>query len=334
MAATDTYGLYDAEMVNDVKGCQIQQSGTEGSFTYSVASECADRPVNYVSYWDACRFANWLHNDEPIGAQGAGTTESGAYTLTAEGMANNTIFRNGGAIWAVTSEDEWYKAAYHKNDGTTANYWDYPTESDTPPGSDMTDPSGNNGNYKDGVVSYPIDSDKYTTVAGEFENSPGPYDTFDQGGNVWEWTESIMPLWNDPADLSYRELAGGTFEYDSSYSQAAYRIYGDPNEGAATMGFRVSCSIVNEPLPGDANGDGNVDVTDLGILATNYGAVGGAEWSTGDFSGDGNVDVSDLGILATNYGVVAAEAVPEPSTLSLLLFGMLALIRRRRRQPV
>jgi hypothetical protein len=54
--------------------------------------------------------------------------------------------------------------------------------------------------------------------------------------------------------------------------------------------------------PGDANGDGKVDVSDLGILAANYGMTSGATLDKGDFNGDGKVDVSDLGILAANYG--------------------------------
>jgi hypothetical protein len=57
----------------------------------------------------------------------------------------------------------------------------------------------------------------------------------------------------------------------------------------------------NALTPGDANGDGAVDVGDLGILAANYGGSG-KNWSQGDFNGDGLVDVGDLGILAANYG--------------------------------
>jgi hypothetical protein len=30
--------------------------------------------------------------------------------------------------WAITSEDEWYKAAYYKGGSTGAGYWDYPDE--------------------------------------------------------------------------------------------------------------------------------------------------------------------------------------------------------------
>jgi uncharacterized protein (DUF2141 family) len=54
-------------------------------------------------------------------------------------------------------------------------------------------------------------------------------------------------------------------------------------------------------IPGDANGDGLVDVGDLGILAANYGGSG-KSWAQGDFNGDGLVDVGDLGILAAHYG--------------------------------
>ena len=59
---------------------------------------------------------------------------------------------------------------------------------------------GNNANYypnhysgedPNGNRSFPIDSPYYTTVVGEFQNSASPYGTFDQGGNVWEWTETI-----------------------------------------------------------------------------------------------------------------------------------------------
>ena len=84
-------------------------------------------------------------------------------------------------------------------------------------------------------------------------------------------------------------------------------------------------------LPGDANGDGSVDVSDLGILATNYGTIGGMVWADADFTADGNVDVSDLGILATNYGTTSASAVPEPSSVVLLLGVLSASLLWRRR---
>ncbi len=86
-----------------------------------------------------------------------------------------------------------------------------------------------------------------------------------------------------------------------------------------------------EWTPGDANKDGYVDVTDLGILATNYGESE-KTWEEGDFTGDGLVNVSDLGELATNYGTGPTSDVPEPSTLSLLVIGaFVSLLALRRR---
>ena len=115
VAATDTYGLYHASMastnLSPNYGCGITQNGSSGGYTYSAAY--ANLPVVYVSFWDACRFANWLDNGQPTGVSEDAATDDGAYTLTSTAMANNTVTRNTGANWAVTSENEWYKAAYY-----------------------------------------------------------------------------------------------------------------------------------------------------------------------------------------------------------------------------
>jgi len=237
VAKTDTYGLYNTTMSRTDYGSGIAQGGggTVGNpYIYTVDANFVNRPVNYVSFWDACRFANWLHNGQPTGAQGTDTTERGAYTLDGYNHVDGgTIQRSADAKWAVTSEDEWYKAAYHKNDGVTGNYWDYPTSSDAAPGRDMADASGNNVNIYG--TPYPIDSGKYTTVAGEFQNSDSPYGTFDQGGNVWEWNEAIL-------SGHYRGLRGASFNLDVNDLHAADRndIGYAPTIEGSTVGFRVS----------------------------------------------------------------------------------------------
>jgi hypothetical protein len=48
VAATDTYGLYITGMWRDALGCKIQRIGTSGTHTYSVATDRANRPVNYA----------------------------------------------------------------------------------------------------------------------------------------------------------------------------------------------------------------------------------------------------------------------------------------------
>ncbi len=243
VAATDIYGLYYIGMSNTINGCGITQSGASGSFTYSVASDFVNRPVNYVSYWDSCRFANWLGNGQPTGLQDASTTERGAYTLDGyNGIDGRTIQRNAGWKWAITSEDEWYKAAYYKGGSTSAGYWLYATSSDTAPGRDMVDASGNNANYRTGSGAYPIDSGMSTTVAGEFQDSNSPYGTFDQGGNVEELNDVVTRIYDGRA---LRGLRGGAFNGDVQGIQASFRGGWNPLNSANSIGFRVS--TVPEP---------------------------------------------------------------------------------------
>ena len=239
-AATDTYGLYNTEMWNSTYGCKVQRSGSPGSYTYSVASDYANRPVNYVSYWDAARFANWLHN-----GRGSGDTETGAYTLDGYNDGDGrTIARNVGARWFLPSVDEWYKAAYHKNDGVSSNYFANATGSDTPmPGRDQTEKTnpGNNANSYD-ASSFPIESLHYTTLAGEFQLSASPYGTFDQGGNVWEWDEAVV---HEYSTSSSRGISGGSFQSDKFHPLtgtllASYRLSYGPSSESVDIGFRVA----------------------------------------------------------------------------------------------
>ncbi len=250
VADTDTYGLYNSNMWSSSLGCKIQRNGTSGGYTYSVAGDWANRPVNYVSWGDAARFANWLHNGQPNGSQGLSTTEDGAYYLN--GATSNAallaVSREADWKWAITSEDEWYKAAYHKNDGATGNYFDYPTSSDTAPGyvnnsgnlsttgnpfvEGGTDP-GNYATYDGDGGTDGIGSPYYRTEVGEHENSDSPYGTFDQGGNVWEWNEAILYG-------SYRGLRGGSFYFYGGVLHASGRSDYNPTLENDDIGFRVS----------------------------------------------------------------------------------------------
>ena len=84
---------------------------------------------------------------------------------------------------------------------------------------------------------------------------------------------------------------------------------------------------------GDSNLDGEVGLSDLVTLATNYNQAG--IWYDGDFNGDGIVSLADLTSLATNFGaetvVIEGAPIPEPATLSLLALGWMTLAKKRRR---
>jgi len=246
VGSTDTYGLYNTRMWSDTSGCKIQRANSSGSYTYSVAAGYANRPVNFVSFGDAMRFTNWLQNGQPTGEQNSTTTESGTYTLSG-GTTNTALMAvavpdatqratwaaTGSAHWLLTSEDEFYKAAYYKGGGTNAGYWDYPTSSNTAPGRDLADALGNNANYYTGYDPYPIDSDKFTTLAGEFQSSASPYGTFDQGGNVWEWNDAII-------SGSGVGLRGGSFDSAKRTLASSYRKDIDPQNELNYVGFRVA----------------------------------------------------------------------------------------------
>lgn len=208
VAVTDTYGLYSTAMGTDLNIRGIGRSGSSGSYTYSVIGS-GNRPVTYVSWFDSARFANWLHNGQPSGIQAAGTTETGAYTLN--GALSGIINRNPDAIYGLPSYAEWNKAAYYQpaaQGGDTDNYWLYATQSNAQPNSrngSATDPNSanyfrddivNSGNLNRGYAVSQSSSynpnQNYLTDVGAFSLADSFYETFDQNGNVREWTDGII----------------------------------------------------------------------------------------------------------------------------------------------
>ena len=87
--------------------------------------------------------------------------------------------------------------------------------------------------------------------------------------------------------------------------------------------------VIAGGVPGDFDGDGFVGLSDLNILGSNFGTMGGATLATGDANGDGNVTLADLNILGSNWNPAPAVAVPEPSTLLLGLMAVAAFARKR-----
>lgn len=92
-------------------------------------------------------------------------------------------------------------------------------------------------------------------------------------------------------------------------------------EAAIANGFTASY------LLGDANLDGTVDVSDLNDLGINW-QRDVTRWSAGDFTADGMVEVEDLNRMGINWqqsiSLAAAQSVPEPAALTLLLMCVMA----------
>lgn len=332
VAASDPYGLYNTNMDQNMNpyGCGIVRTGTDGSYVYGIGMDYANRPVNMVGFWDACRFVNWLGKGQPVGPEGNGTTETGTYTLAGMvGLDGGTIKRNYGAKWVLPTVDEWYKAAYY--DPTLpvdAPYWTFPTRSNNVPSNAFSATGTNNANYTASGTET-LGAPYHRNNVGAFGASYSYYNTFDQGGNVYQWTETNLTA-------SARVARGGSFAdgFDSMSAANGGALCTATFETAG-LGFRVAYVPVPPPHDGDANNDTKVDVVDLGVLAKYYDMAfppGTPTWQFGDFNKDLKVDVVDLGILAKNYDwayVLGTSQAPEPATLALLVLAGAAIGRRR-----
>jgi len=272
----------------------------EGDLLSRFSSWPQDRPAADISLAEMAMFANWLTS---------GDVTQGAYEIT-ENVGESRIELTGidrvsalgtyETVYALPTDDEWYKAAYHKNDGVAGNYWDYPTGSDTEP----TEVAG--GTAPDTAVV----SDRVFTEPADVDNAGGlsPYGTMGQGGNVWERTESLIPeeannYTPGPPDLY--SVRGGSFARDHTRTLSTYgMLEKDAYDNSSHQGFRV---MALEP---------GVDV-----IAEEF------EWikdSLGDWSDAGNWSPTDGGVPPSprannpNHSVTfpEKEAIMGPTTVN------------------
>lgn len=151
---------------------------------------------------------------------------------------------------------------------------------------------------------------------------------------------------------------GGAWDGSGITSSAAAA---DPNKTkalgvaeAATLGISsfkgqpvdATTVLISYTFGGDTNLDGQVDISDLGRLASSWQSSG--TWIDGDFNYDGFIDISDLGALASNWqaGVTDpaslgeamsalalpadAGSVPEPGACVLAVCACIAMSGRSR----
>jgi formylglycine-generating enzyme required for sulfatase activity len=279
-AASDPLELYNTEM--GIWG-GIARSGSPGSYTYSAIPGRENHPVSSVSYFDALRFINWLHN-----GQGNGDTETGAYTLLG-GTAtpsNTLVERNPGATIFLPTDAEWYKAAYY--DTVAGIYYDYPAGTDAQIVPSAPTSSPNTANCAGAAGGF--------TSVGSYRGSPSPNGTFDQGGNVAEWCDFVVIF-------DHRSQRGGHASSAPDRLRGQIQEYDDPTYEFQGAGFRVAAAVIdcngngipdsNEP---DTDGDGLIDACDGCPLDPNKMAPGSCGCGVADTDSDGDTvpDCHDL----------------------------------------
>ena len=179
------------------------------------------QPTAGTSWYEAAKFANWLTSGDAL---------SGAYTFsnstTFTGVDRDTALTTFGTIYVLPTEDEWYKAAYLKSDGS--GYTLYAT-------GDSVPTAGTDANYNDANTA------PWNVGSGSVENNG----TYDMGGNVWEWGESEY-------SGESRMLRGGDWNSLSTYLQSSSRVEFDPVNELDIVGFRVasvSAAVAAVPEP-------------------------------------------------------------------------------------
>ena len=241
----DTYGLFNVNMDTQTYGGITYTPGAGSGYKFAAKTGYENRPVDYVCWYDAVRFANWLQNGQGTLA----STETGTYTITGGGQNSGTVlipdaatrasWDNAHKHWVLPSENEWYKAAYYQpaaKGGDTDGYWLYATKSNTVPSNVLSSSGTNNANYFSG--GYTVGAPYYTSNVGAFAGSPSYYGTFDQDGNVFEWNETAV--------AGTRCYRGGEFDSSEGGLRASFRIP-DTATGEGTVGFRVANVAVPEP---------------------------------------------------------------------------------------
>jgi len=187
VGANNPNGIYDPQMDSDPTG-GIVQSGTPGSYTYSLKpangmmNGNGNTPVNFVSWFSAARFANWLHNGQTTDPN---SLEDGSYTLNGQ-TGGPLPSRNQQATYVLPTLNEWIKGGFHTGGLAATDYTTWATNSNSKPTADVNNVTlANVANYG-GIAAGstgPLDVGSYT-------NSLSHYGLYEMMGNVAEMTET------------------------------------------------------------------------------------------------------------------------------------------------
>ena len=334
VAATDTYSLYHTTMPNWIQS-GILRSGVSGSYVYTLKPNMGNKPVNFVSWYDITRFANWMHNGQPVGPQNASTTEDGAYTFTAFETVGP---RNPGAQVFIPTEHEWQKAAFYEPGAVTSDgdeYWSYATQSDVHPTiAALADSVGNIINPGQGVVNRLKTANwngsenqgangwgNVTTVGSA--GSSTYYGAYDMNGNLFEWV-AADPNKLDPFEAGPYIVRGAGFSnhgHIHSWERNDGIVRGDgDSDGIDFLIWQKQFGGTPKIESGDFDRDLGIDHDDLAIWEGAYGVNTLADGDTCDPCHTHNkVHIQNGFRLAAPALPVQSAAVPEPSGLLLLV---------------
>jgi len=168
---------------------QINAAIASGLMGVNQGSWSGDQPST-LSWCQAATFVNWLNTSTGFLPAYNLTSSSYLWTATDSGYDPNKPYRSSAAKYFMPSDNEFYKAAFGKSDGS--GFTLYATASDTLP------------------IAVASGTDAGTAVYGAVEFQPASvyqsgglsaYGTMGQVGNVFEWIDTLstreVSLWGE-----------------------------------------------------------------------------------------------------------------------------------------
>lgn len=122
------------------------------------------------------------------------------------------------------------------------------------------------------------------------------------------WEESSAPGlgWNSTSKAGARKIAESNASSSTYLSEGRTLRLGTVFTPGAVRDVRFEYSVRDvSKIPGDATGEGAVDLEDFNVVKENFG-LSDADRSDGDFNGDHAVDLQDFNVIKEHFGEVGA----------------------------